>query len=62
MFLLGLATHGAEKRAYGGGSETALMRVFRVRRASEMTLNPTGALAVAGVAMLVLGVVFEATL
>src|SRR5207245_672415 len=62
LFLFALTTHGAEKRAYGAGSEIALMRVFRVPGEGETTLNPTGALAVAGVAMLVLGVVFEATL
>src|SRR5918912_1770576 len=54
LLLFALLTRGAESRAYNLGRGVGLMRRFSVRP-EERGLNPTGALAIAAVVLLVLG-------
>lgn len=61
LLLFALLTRGAEGRAYNLGSGVGLMRVFSVQP-QERALNPTGALVVAAVVLLVLGGVFDTVL
>ena len=62
LVLFALTTHGAEGRAYGPDSDAFLYRVFGVPEEGGRSLNPTGALAAAGLALVAIGVAFDAAL